>query len=179
MSELTPKQELFIAEYLKDGNATRAAKAAGYSEDTAHAIGWENLRKPEIAEEIAKRQNNRLQRLEVDADKVLQELAKLAFFDPRNFYRPDGSLKDPQELDDITAMALAGWEVEQAYEHFGKGQAKPSGDLKKIKMVDKGQNLERLGRHLKLFTDKVELGADDSLANAIAEARKRVTNHNG
>lgn len=179
MSDLTPKQEIFIAEYLKDGNATRSAIAAGYSPDTAKEMGYENLTKPHIAEEIAKRHQKRLQRLEIDADRVLQELAKLAFFDPRNFYHPDGRLKQPHELDDITAMALAGFEVEESYEHFGKGQAKPNGELKKIKYVDKGQNCERLGRHLKLFTDKVELGADDSLANAIAEARKRVTNHNG
>lgn len=178
MSDLTQKQELFIAEYLLDGNATRAAIAAGYSPDTAKEMGYENLTKPHIASEIAKRHQKRCQRLEVDADRVLQELAKLAFFDPRSFYHPDGRLKEPQELDDHTAMALAGLEIEEAYEHFGKGQAKPKGTLKKIKFADKGQNLERLGRHLKLFTDKIEVTADESLSLAIAEARKRATNHN-
>jgi phage terminase small subunit len=41
---LTPKQRLFVAEYLRDFNATRAAITAGYSKKTAHTIGWENLR---------------------------------------------------------------------------------------------------------------------------------------
>lgn len=52
-SKLTPKQEAFCNEYLIDLNATAAAKRAGYSEDTAYSIGWENLKKPEIASRIA------------------------------------------------------------------------------------------------------------------------------
>ena len=49
---MTNKQTLFISEYLKDFNATRAAIAAGYSEDMAYSIGWENTRKPEIKKAI-------------------------------------------------------------------------------------------------------------------------------
>ena len=52
---MTKKQELFIVEYLKDFNATRSAIAAGYSEESAHSIGSENLNKPEIKEEIDRR----------------------------------------------------------------------------------------------------------------------------
>lgn len=51
----TAKQRLFVDEYLKCRNATQAAIRAGYSEQTAYSIGWENLKKPEIAEEIEKR----------------------------------------------------------------------------------------------------------------------------
>lgn len=50
--KLTPKQELFISEYLIDFNATRAAKAAGYSEDTAYSMGNQNLKKLEIKARI-------------------------------------------------------------------------------------------------------------------------------
>lgn len=171
--KLNEKQELFVAEYLLDGNATRAAKASGYSEDTAGSIGHELLKKPEIAEAIAAAFNKRLQRLELSADRVLQELAKLAFYDPRAFYKADGSLKHPTELDDNTAAALAGMDIEEAYEHFGKGQAKPTGVIKKIKLADKGQNLERLGRTFKLFTDKVEVTGMDAIAEELAKARKR------
>ncbi|MCB1719976.1 MAG: terminase small subunit, partial [Candidatus Competibacteraceae bacterium] len=52
---LTAKQQKFVDEYLKSRNATSAALAAGYSERSAHSIGWENLRKPEIAEVISQR----------------------------------------------------------------------------------------------------------------------------
>lgn len=53
---LTAKQQRFVEEYLIDLNATQAAIRAGYSEKTAYSIGQENLKKPEIAEEIEKRQ---------------------------------------------------------------------------------------------------------------------------
>jgi phage terminase small subunit len=53
--KLTPKQKEFVDEYLRDFNATAAAKRAGYSEKTAYSIGSENLKKPEIAEEIRER----------------------------------------------------------------------------------------------------------------------------
>jgi len=46
--DLTDKQKQFCKEYVTDWNATRAAKAAGYSEKTAKDIGCENLAKPNI-----------------------------------------------------------------------------------------------------------------------------------
>lgn len=72
---LTAKQERFVAEYLKDGNATRSAIAAGYSEKTAHSVGSENLRKPEIAAKIAAAQADRTERTHIDIDYVIQRLA--------------------------------------------------------------------------------------------------------
>ena len=45
---LTTKQAWFVAEYVKDFNATAAAIRAGYSPKTARNSGWENLRKPHI-----------------------------------------------------------------------------------------------------------------------------------
>lgn len=50
--ELTPKQKFFCEEYVVDWNATRAAIAAGYSENSAKVIGHENLTKPYIKEYI-------------------------------------------------------------------------------------------------------------------------------
>ena len=52
MIALTPKQRKFCDEYLISGNATDAAKKAGYSEKTAYSIGEENLKKPELREYI-------------------------------------------------------------------------------------------------------------------------------
>ena len=71
---LTRKQQLFVDEYLKDFNATRAAIAAGYSEKTAANIGWENLRKPQIAEII----DQRVELYAVGKSERLQILADIA-----------------------------------------------------------------------------------------------------
>ena len=70
---MTPKQEAFVREYLIDLNATQAAIRAGYSVDTARAIGSENLSKPDIADAIAEAQAHRAEKCEIDALWVLQE----------------------------------------------------------------------------------------------------------
>jgi len=72
---LTAKQERFVAEYLIDGNATRAAIAAGYSQNTARAIGAENLTKPDIAAALARAQAERTERTNITMDYVIQRLA--------------------------------------------------------------------------------------------------------
>ena len=79
MRDLTPKQARFVEEYLIDLNATQAAIRAGYSEKTARAMGHENLTKPDIEEAIADALKARRQRTEVTQDRVLEELAVLAF----------------------------------------------------------------------------------------------------
>lgn len=71
---LTAKQAAFVDEYLIDLNATQAALRAGYSEKTAKQTGCENLTKPDVAEAIAKRQAERLSRLELTQDQVLRDI---------------------------------------------------------------------------------------------------------
>ena len=83
-NKLTDKQKFFCKEYIKDFNATRAAKASGYSEKTAGRIGGENLQKLEIQKEIKKLMSKRIERTEISADRVVQELAKIGFSDEFN-----------------------------------------------------------------------------------------------
>jgi phage terminase small subunit len=160
MAALTPKQMLFVREYLVDLNATQAALRAGYSAKTAGKIGFENLQKPEIAAAIAAAQTARAQRLEVTADRVLRELARLAFFDPRKLLNADGSPKALHELDDDTAAAIAGLEV---FEEFaGAGQDRVQiGVVKKYKVADKNTALTNAMRHLGMLRDKVEHSGPD------------------
>ncbi|MGE7718086.1 terminase small subunit [Priestia megaterium] len=79
--ELTDKQRIFVLEYMRDFNATRAAMAAGYSKKTAYAIGWENLRKPEIQAEIARFKGEKAEELGIDIQRVIMEYMKIAFTD--------------------------------------------------------------------------------------------------
>lgn len=80
---LTPKQQRFIDEYLVDLNASQAAIRAGYSARRADAIGYENLRKPEIAAAIRDAQAARSERTGITADRVLAELWSIATADYR------------------------------------------------------------------------------------------------
>jgi phage terminase small subunit len=144
-----------ITEDLLDLNATRAAHRAGYSPKTAYSQGQRLLKNVEVKRAIQAAMDKRAHKLEITPDRVLKEIARLAFMDPRSFFEDDGSLKRIQDLDDDTATCIAGMEVIELFD--GSGEQKHAyGLLKKIKIADKGQNLERLGRHLKLFTDKTE-----------------------
>ncbi len=152
--------ELFVAEYLIDLNATRAAIAAGYSPKTASQQGSRLLKNVKVFTEIARKTKERIARLEITADNVLHELAKLAFFDPRKLFNPDGSAKHIAELDDDTAMALTDFEMIKQFEGSGDNR-KHVGYLKKFKFADRGQNLERLGRILGMFNERpLDLPAD-------------------
>lgn len=74
---MRPKQEMFVKEYLVDLNATQAAIRAGYSQKTAYAIGEENLRKPEIAEAIQKAMDKRAEKVEINAEYVLNGIKEV------------------------------------------------------------------------------------------------------
>lgn len=151
-ASLPPKQQVFVTEYLANGfNATQAAVTAGYSARNADTQGSRLLANAKIAAIIAERTNKALKKREITAERVLDEIAKMAFFDPRRLFRADGSLIPIVDLDDETAASIAGMDVRELYE-----DKCPIGQLKKIKIADKGMSLERLGRYLKLFTDKVE-----------------------
>ena len=165
---MNARQTLFVIEYLKDLNATQAAIRAGYSVKTAEVIGFENLRKPKIAAAIQEAMDKRAKKAEITADRVLEEIAKLAFFDPRKFFRDDGTPIPIQELDDDTAMALSGIDVLEEFEGSGKDRVF-IGYTKKFKLTDKKASLELLGRHLKLFTDKLDVNNKITVADALKE----------
>jgi phage terminase small subunit len=71
---MTDKQKRFCEEYLRDFNLTQAAIRAGYSKDTAYAIGWENLRKPEIKAAI----DERLKDLTLSSEGTLKSISDIA-----------------------------------------------------------------------------------------------------
>ncbi|ELC2813594.1 terminase small subunit [Salmonella enterica] len=78
---LTAQQRLFVAEYLKDNNATQAAIRAGYSKKTAEQIGYQLLQKTSVAQAIAQQQKKSLMRTLGSADEVLAQMWQLATFD--------------------------------------------------------------------------------------------------
>lgn len=109
MNKLTPKQEMFCKEYLIDLNATQAAIRAGYSEKTASETGYENLRKPQLAERIQELMDKRSKSTEISAEWVLRGIK------------------------DLTDKLTHSEDPSKAYKGY-----------------------ELAGKHLKLFTDKVE-----------------------
>lgn len=152
---LTPKQNRFVAEYLIDLNATKAAIRAGYSTNRANAMGHDNLTKPDIAIAIEAAMKARSDRTEITQDRVLAEYAKLAFLDPRRFYDANGALIPVPLLPADVAAALSSMEVTV---ERSNGEAGPTfADVKKIKFSDKKGALDSVARHLGMFKDKVDM----------------------
>lgn len=163
--KLTPKQALFCKEYLIDLNATQAAIRAGYSKKTAQRIGSENLSKPLIAAEIQRLMDVRSNRTLVTADRVINEIAKLAFINTQDILNEDGSLKSINEWSRDDAAAIQ----EITEDSIGKGDDALI-TRRKVKLSDKKSNLELLGRHLKLFTDKIE----QDVTVAVTEIHRKI-----
>jgi len=171
---LTEKQKIFCREYIVHLNATRAAIAAGYSEKTAESQGSRLLSNVKVADYIQELMDTRAEKLEITADRVLQEIAKLAFSNMEDYvtFNDDGTASvDLSKLNREQAAAIQEITVD---EYVDRSIDEDGERVKKIKfrLSDKGQNLERLGKHLKLFTDKVEL-TFTNLSDGIKAARGR------
>lgn len=148
-TQLPYKQQLFISEYLKDYNATQAALRAGYR-DTRALRSWASnlLRKPTVRAEIERRASAAMRKLEISAERVLLERARLAFFDPRRLFDASGAPRPINELDDDTAAAVAGVDVDAAIDERGRDASRI-----RYKLADKAASLTALEKHLGLYRD--------------------------
>lgn len=169
---LSPRYEQFVSEYLTDFNASRAARACGSGAKRADQAGYELLRKPEIQQAIAVRVKAQLTTRELSAARVLEELRRIAFFDPADCFDEAGALKEIHAMAEETRAAIAGLEVAQANTNRTDGK-KDDEWLHKIKLANKLQALELLGKYFKLFADILKVEGDwDKLAARLASARK-------
>ncbi|QNK65890.1 terminase small subunit [Variovorax sp. PAMC26660] len=152
---LTKKQQRFVDEYLIDLNGKQAAIRAGYTVRRAEVTASELIANRKVSEAITQKMQIRAQRTGITQDRVLQELARIAFFDIRRLYNEDGGMKAPHELDDDAAAVLAGVDVTEEFEGRGEDR-KQIGFMKKAKIFDKGTALTLAMRHLGMLKDKVE-----------------------
>lgn len=96
-SKLTDKQERFVSEYLIDMNATQSAIRAGYSENSASETGYENLRKPQIADAIAIAKRDAAKRNETTVD-MIDKMHKQAFTVANTIKQPASMTAAAQNL---------------------------------------------------------------------------------
>jgi phage terminase small subunit len=163
---VTPKQEAFVREYLIDLNATQAAIRAGYSARTADVQGCRLLADVKVAKEIAKAMQAREKRTGITQDRVLQELARIAFFDPRDLLTEDGRPKPINELSADAAAVLVGMDITEETQPADGGGRETVGYTKKMKLADKVAALGLAMRHLGMLQTKVELTGNVTAAVA-------------
>ncbi|MCP3683919.1 MAG: terminase small subunit [bacterium] len=158
--KLTPKQKLFCLEYLKDLNATRSALDAGYSEKTAEVIGWENLRKPLIADYIQKKNQERFDNLESEGKKVIYELALVGFSDIKDYVDIDEEgcvkCKSIEEMKNTRVISSVK-EKRTIRQSPGESEDMILDNTFEFKMHDKMKALEGLAKHYGLYKDDINL----------------------
>lgn len=156
--KLTNKQARFVEEYLVDLNATAAARRAGYSAKNADKIGPELVGKTRIMAAIQEKMSARSERTNITQDRVLRELARVAFFDPRKMFDDAGGAKHVTKLDDDTAAAVAGLDVAT---EIDRDNDSVETTTRKYKIADKLRALELLGKHLGMFRERVTIDAGE------------------
>ncbi|RQQ19720.1 terminase small subunit [Burkholderia stagnalis] len=154
-NDLNPKQARFVDEYLRDLNATQAAKRAGYSEKAACQIGSRLLSNVKVQAAITAARERLAKKFEITRERVMLEYARLAFADPRAFFREDGTLKRVPELDDDTAAALAGFEVTEEFDGSGEDRMQV-GVTSKVKWSDKRAALDSISKVMGWSVDRVK-----------------------
>ncbi|WP_163833272.1 terminase small subunit [Spartinivicinus ruber] len=161
--KLTPKQAMFVKEYLVDLNATQAAIRAGYSAKTATEQGARLLTYAKVQKAIQAEQVNRGDRLEVSADRIEKELAKIAFSHITDVIDWHETILESNEDEPNHSAAIAcqsirlkdsdtlSPEVTATIQEISQ-----TAHGVKVKLYDKLKALELLGRRHGIFIDKVE-----------------------
>lgn len=148
MSEgkLTNKQRRFCEEYVVDWNATRAAKAAGYSEKTAYSIGQENLNKPEILTYIKEIQKDLAKLAGVSALRNAKELAKIAYSTPLDTRIDWDTIKDLSDLTEGQRASISEVYVQRRVMIGNEGEESGVVEQIKVKHYDKQKAIEILNK---------------------------------
>lgn len=179
---LSAKQEAFVDAYVLTKNATEAAKQAGYSEKTAYSQGARLLKHAEVKKEVAVRLSQSAKKYEISAERVLQEISLMAFWDPAEMLIAVEELGDDEDgvprgimrngkvylrnphdiagLPEHIRRAIVAWKwTEHGFE---------------VKFADKSKALDQLGRHLSLFRDQLDVTVSDGRADRLARAKARL-----
>lgn len=164
MAKLTAKQQRFVDEYLIDLNATQAAIRAGYSPSTANEQGARLLVNVSISSAISQAIAYRSRRTGITQDRVLRELAKIAFVNANDVIDPDSAtVRQDAAAEDLSCIQSV--KVKMSESDMG------SSSEREIKLADKLRALELLGKHLGLFEKRDQntgSGEGNNLLEAIA-----------
>jgi len=155
--KLTGKQQRFCREYVIDLNATQAAKRAGYSDASAAGIGYDNLRKPGIAAFIHTLQQELQDRLQVNAQTIVERLAAIGLANVADYRTKDGSLKPLHDLTREQSAAVSAFHTKDGETAYKM----PSHADQRAALVD-------VGRHLGIFEKDNEQTAASAAAAAAA-----------
>lgn len=167
------RHKKFAQEWVIDQNGTRAAMAAGYAESGAHVEASRLLRNPKVRKMIDELQSKRASKLELKAERVLEELARIAFANTADYMRVNADGQPDVDLSKLTrdqAAAISEFSVDTT---GGTGDGDRRVVLRtKVKLADKLKANELLCRHLGMFNDKLQITGLESLAERMNKLRR-------
>ena len=149
MAKLTAKQQCFVDEYLIDLNATQAAIRAGYSVRNADKIGSELLGKTRVQEAVSARMAERSRRTGINQDRVVLELAKIAFVKMTDIVDREGRIKDTATDDDLACIESVKYKESESDTGYSVER--------EVKIASKLKALELLGKHIGMWNDKLNV----------------------
>ena len=167
-----PRRERFAQEYVVDNNGTQAAIRSGYSEKSAHVTASRLLSDAKVKariEELAVKLVQKIEKkAEITRERVMEEYAKLAFFDVRKLFDAKGEIIPIHKLDADTAAAIAGFEMDALIDKGEKDEEgkviRPAALLefvKKFKISDKKGALDSIAKMMGYMVDKHEVTGKD------------------
>lgn len=150
------RRQAFIDSYLATNNVTKAAIMAGYSKKTAASQGSRLLKDAKIAAAVADRQAAMRDTLEITAEAVKREVAKLAFASIGNFIKVGADGAPYVDFSEATPEHLAGLQA-VTVEEFKDGRSDKR-EVRRVKVTlgDKSRNLENLMKHFGMLKEVVE-----------------------
>ena len=147
--KLTDKQKKFVEEYLIDLNATQSAIRAGYSPKTANEQGARLLANVSIQEAISKAMAERSRRTGINQDRIVQELARIAFVKITDVVDHDGEINTNASDDDLACI--------ESYKVEDSDSVNGSSSKREVKLASKIKALELLGKHVGMWNDKIQV----------------------
>lgn len=166
----------FVHQYLVDLNATQAYRrvAPHVTERTASVAASRLLRRADVQAAIAEGKRRQIAAVDLSATRVLEELRRIAFFDPVTMFDEQGRLLPIRKMPPEARSVLASFKVARA--NLDRTDGKRSREwLYEIKLNSKNQALEMLARHFKLLVDVVQVEGDwEKRVARIRKARERM-----
>ena len=148
-SRLNDQQDRFCQEYVIDCLPKAAAIRAGYAPVGAHVTANRLLNMPKVKNRIAELQKDLRERTAISAEKVVNELVKLGFYNVQDFVKDDNGIENLKQMARDQVAPVVGIKVTET--SSGTGKRKKTHVTTEIKLAPKDRALELLGKHLGIF----------------------------
>ena len=149
MAKLTNKQQRFVEEYMIDLNATQAAIRAGYSPKYADREGHKLVENSRVSEAISIAMAERSRRTGINQDRIVNELAKIAFVNMLDIVDEEGRIRSDATEEDLACI--------ESIKHKESSSINGDSTEREVKIASKLKALELLGKHVGMWNDKLNV----------------------